>query len=78
MAEFAARMGVVVEEADETVFWLELLVETGIVPRQRMRDILTEAGELLRIFAATRRSARFNAAVKASSPNHQITKSPNR
>jgi four helix bundle protein len=29
-AEFIAKVGVVVEEADETVFWLELLVETGI------------------------------------------------
>lgn len=32
-AEFIARLGVVVEEADETFFWLELLVETGIVPQ---------------------------------------------
>jgi four helix bundle protein len=31
-AEFVSKLGVVVEEADETVFWLELLVETGIVP----------------------------------------------
>ena len=34
-AEFVARMVIVVEEADETVFWLELLVETGIVLRLR-------------------------------------------
>ena len=57
-AEFIARMGVVVEEADETVFWLELLVETGIVKRGRMDDLLAEANELLAIFAASQRTAK--------------------
>jgi hypothetical protein len=51
-------MGVVVEEADETVFWLEILVETGIVPRVRMESLLAEANELLAIFAASYGTAR--------------------
>jgi four helix bundle protein len=34
-AEFTAKLGVVVEEADETVFWLELLVESGLSPKRR-------------------------------------------
>src|SRR5215471_1865833 len=38
-AEFIAKMGVVVEEADETVFWLEMLVETGILGPERTRDL---------------------------------------
>ena len=33
-AEFISKMGIVVEEADETVFWLEILTETGVVCRQ--------------------------------------------
>jgi four helix bundle protein len=57
-AEFVARIGVVVEEADETVFWLELLVETGIVSQARMDGLLTEANELLAIFAASQRTSR--------------------
>src|SRR5256885_7834661 len=57
-AEFIAKMGTVVEEADETVFWLELLVETGTVPKVRMQDLLGEANELLAIFAASQRTAR--------------------
>ena len=57
-AEFVARMGVVVEEADETVFWLELLVETGIVAQARMDGLLTEANELLAIFAASQRTSK--------------------
>jgi len=57
-AEFVSKMGVVVEEADETVFWLEILVETGIVPRVRMENLLAEANELLAIFAASYCTAR--------------------
>ena len=52
-AEFISKMSVVLEEADETVFWLELLVETNIIPAARLRDLLTEANELLAIFAAS-------------------------
>ena len=57
-AEFIAKIGVVVEEADETVFWLELLVETGIVAQARMDGLLTEANELLAIFAASQRTSK--------------------
>ncbi len=57
-AEFVAKIGVVVEEADETVFWLELLVETGIVSQARLDGLLTEANELLAIFAASQRTSR--------------------
>jgi four helix bundle protein len=45
-AEFLAKIGVVVEEADETVFWLELLVDTGIIKSTRMEGLLVEASEL--------------------------------
>jgi hypothetical protein len=47
-----------VEEADETVFWLEMLVESGIVPAKKMRELLGEAGELMLIFSASRRTAK--------------------
>lgn len=57
-AEFIAKIGVVVEEADETIFWLELLVETGIVREPRMRSLMSEANELLAIFAASQYTAR--------------------
>jgi len=57
-AEFISRMSVVVEEADETAFWLELLIETSIIPGVRLRDLLAEANELLAIFAASLWTAR--------------------
>jgi four helix bundle protein len=57
-AEFAAKIGTVVEEADETVFWLELIVDAGIVPPNKMENLLKEANELLAIFAASHGTAR--------------------
>ena len=57
-AEFISKIGVAVEEADETVFWLEILVETGLVPRVQMEKLLAEANELLAILAASQRTAR--------------------
>ena len=59
-AEFISKIGIVVEEADETVFWIEMLVETGIVEKNAVDNLLTEANELLAIFAASQRTARAN------------------
>jgi four helix bundle protein len=58
MAEFIAKIGVVVEEADETVFWLELLVETEIIQEEKMKNLLLEANELLAVFAASQYTAK--------------------
>jgi four helix bundle protein len=51
-------MGVVVEEADESVFWLELLVESGMIAKARLDDLVTEANELVSIFVASQKTAR--------------------
>jgi len=56
--EFIAKMGIVVEEADETVFWLELLIETSIVRKELVEELLTEGNELVAIFAASHRTAK--------------------
>src|SRR5438876_11632982 len=57
-AEFVAKIGIVVEEADEAVLWLELLTEAGIVSHERTRELLTEARELTAIFTASKHTAR--------------------
>ena len=59
-AEFLAKLGIVVEEADETVFWLELLEETGILGRDCALELQKEANELLAIFAASQVTVRSN------------------
>jgi len=51
-------MGIVVEETDETVFWLELLNETGVLRPERSLDLLKEANELLAIFGASLRNSK--------------------
>ena len=70
-AEFLARLGVVVEEIDETVLWLELLADSEIVSRERLKELQREANKLLAIFVASRLTA------KGITPNPSIRKSVN-
>jgi four helix bundle protein len=53
-AEFAAKLGTVVEESDESLFWLELMVDSEIVSKDRVAWLLKEADELTAIFVASR------------------------
>jgi four helix bundle protein len=57
-AEFIAKMGVVEEEADETLFWLELMVDSNIVTHQRAEKLMKEADELTAIFVASLKTAK--------------------
>jgi four helix bundle protein len=59
-AEFVSKMNVVVEEADETVFWLEMLTDTGIVPTEKLTSLIKEGNELLAICAASLRTAKHS------------------
>jgi len=55
--EFSSRLALVMEESDETVFWLELLSESAINQRSEIVDLLRESRELVAIFAASHRTA---------------------
>jgi four helix bundle protein len=57
-AEFIAKIGVVVEEADETVFWLELITDLNLLSPEKTSELLKEANELLAIFSASIQTAR--------------------
>jgi four helix bundle protein len=57
-AEFVAKIGIVVEEADETVFWLEMPADSGLVRPAKLKNLLTEATQLVAIFTASRKTAR--------------------
>jgi four helix bundle protein len=59
-AEFIAKMGVVLEEADETLYWLELLGESAIVKPALLGGLMREANDLVSIFVATLRTAKSN------------------
>ena len=58
-AEFAAKLGTVLEEADESLYWLEL-IRDGELPDSKVSLLLTEADELTAILAAGRKSAASN------------------
>jgi len=57
-ADFVHKLGIVEEEADESLFWLEMIVETELMPANRMQELLQEADELTAIFVASRKTAK--------------------
>ena len=59
-ADFIAKLGTVEEEADESIYWLEMLVEAEIVKSALAAELLTEANELTAIIAASRKTAKKN------------------
>ncbi len=63
-AEFAARIGVVLEEADESAFWLEVVTEGAISKQPRAFELLDEANQLTAIFAASSITARRRSNLK--------------
>ena len=56
-AEFVSKIGIVLEEADETEFWLELLRDGGIISSKKLLPLIDEAQQLVKIFAASKRTA---------------------
>src|SRR5437764_13991511 len=58
--EFIAKLGVVLEEADETFLWLELVVAAKILSEKQVKGLLKEANELVAIFVTSRKSAASN------------------
>ena len=54
--EFYSKISIVIEEADESMFWLELLVESEIVDRAKVNDLYLENEEILKILVAARKS----------------------
>lgn len=59
-AKFVAKMGVVLEEADETQLWLELIIEEKLLSSKRVQPLWNEASELVAIFVTSRKSASAN------------------
>jgi TIGR02436 family protein len=56
--EFFSKISIVVEEADESLFWLELLSEAGIFPTERLEPLMNESTEILKIMATVRKNTR--------------------
>ncbi|MEQ1858770.1 MAG: four helix bundle protein [Chthoniobacteraceae bacterium] len=63
-AEFVAKMGIVEEEADESIYWIDLLVEVGLLKPKRIEALRIECEEILSITVASIKTARTNARTK--------------
>jgi four helix bundle protein len=50
-------LGVVEEEADESAFWMELIIESGMIEKRLVEPLMQEANELVAIMASSRKSA---------------------
>ncbi|MHC4238004.1 MAG: four helix bundle protein [Planctomycetota bacterium] len=59
-AGFIAKLSIVVEEVDETLFWLEIIIEEKLLPKQKVESLMQEADELTAIFISARKTARKN------------------
>ena len=59
-ADFISKINTVAEETDETLFWLELLVEANLVPAKIVGSLMVECEELLKIFSASLATAKAN------------------
>jgi four helix bundle protein len=57
-AEFVAKLGTVLEEADETAFWLEMIADANLLGAPQVESLQREANELVRIFSASVQTAR--------------------
>lgn len=71
-AEFAAKLGVVVEEADESGYWMELSIEGGLLPATQVPPLLKEAEELVALFTAAIRTTRQRALRQGASRSPRV------
>ena len=60
VADFQSKMGIVEEEADESAYWMELLVDAGLMPASRLAKLLAEANELTAIAVTSIKTSRRN------------------
>jgi four helix bundle protein len=60
-ADFISKIGTVEEEADESIFWMELLIESGLIHERLLEDLMREANELVAIIVSSINTVRKTA-----------------
>jgi len=68
MPDFISKLSVVEEEADESAFWLEIIIECDLVKEELVEPLLKEANEIVAIMVSAKRTARSN---KSKIENHK-------
>jgi four helix bundle protein len=54
--EFYAKLSITIEEADETLFWMEILIESGIYTETKMKEVMDELTEIIKVLSKARKS----------------------
>jgi len=62
--DFVSKVGIAIEEADESLYWMEMLVEANMVSEERLADLMKEANELVAILTASAKTARIHLSKK--------------
>ncbi len=62
-ADFVNKLRIVEEECDESLFWMELLVDNNLVPATRLRELMKEGDEILAIVVSSAKTARASGRV---------------
>lgn len=60
VAEFVAKLGVVIEEADESAFWLEIIIAAGLLKQNLVQPLLDETDEIISIMVTSSKTAKDN------------------
>jgi len=59
-ADFISKMGVVEEETDESLYWMQMVIDAELLPEKRLNDLMNEADEILAITVSSIKTARKN------------------
>lgn len=73
MADFVSKLGIVEEEADESIYWIELLLESGQIKQNLVENLLGEAHEILAIVVASIKTIKQRRDPKSEIPNPKST-----
>ncbi len=59
-AEFISKLGIVIEEADESAFWLEIIIDSGLMKKELIKPLFVETNEIIAIMSSSRITASQN------------------
>jgi four helix bundle protein len=63
--DFIKKHGIVEEKADETLFWLDMFIESGKVKKENIAGLYKEVDEIVAIFSASHKTAKANRSIKS-------------
>ncbi len=71
-AECASKLSIAEEETDETLYWIELIIESGRIPRRRLTALKDECNEILSMLVASIRTIRKSQRAERNNPKSNI------